>query len=370
MSTREEHFSADDEAWMRRALALASRGLYTTTPNPRVGCVIVKDGKLVGEGWHARAGEAHAEVHALRAAGTSARGATAYVTLEPCAHYGRTPPCALALVEAGLGRVVAAMRDPNPLVAGKGLRILDDAGIETAAGLLEDEARALNEGFIARMLRGRPWLRLKSAASLDGRTALAGGESQWITSAEARADAHRWRARSCAILTGVGTVLADNPQLNVRGLDTPRQPLRIVADSRLRTPLDARVLQGGNTLIVCGVDDPARHRPYLDLGAEILCLPCPDGHLDLVALATELGRRGLNEVLVEGGATLNGALIDAGLADALLLYLAPTLLGHSARGMFTMAPLAQLADKPELDIDAIERIGPDLRVTARFGLRA
>lgn len=359
-------FLAEDQRLMARALELASRALYTTTPNPRVGCVIVQDGEIVGEGWHVRAGEGHAEVHALRAAGSRARGATAYVTLEPCSHFGRTPPCANALINAGVRRVVCAMQDPNPLVAGRGLGMLRDAGLEVACGLLEADARTLNEGFISRMERGRPWLRLKAAASLDGRTALANGESQWITSPEARADAHHWRARSCAILTGIGTVLADRPRLNVRGIDTPRQPLRIVVDSALRTPLDAPVLHDGKTLIVTAVTEAARLRPYEDAGAETLCLPSVTGRVDLAALMPELGKRGLNEVLTEAGSILNGALIDAGLADALLLYLAPSLLGSDARGMFGIASLQTLASKPELELGRVERVGPDLRIEARF----
>ncbi|MEN3111551.1 bifunctional diaminohydroxyphosphoribosylaminopyrimidine deaminase/5-amino-6-(5-phosphoribosylamino)uracil reductase RibD [Uliginosibacterium paludis] len=359
-------FLPEDQAFMARALALAERALYTTTPNPRVGCVIVKDGETVGEGWHVRAGEAHAEVHALREAGARARGATAYVTLEPCSHFGRTPPCAGALINAGISRVVCAMQDPNPLVSGRGLQMLREAGIAVSCNLLAEEARRLNEGFVARMERGRPWLRIKTAASLDGRTALADGQSQWITSAEARADVHHWRARSCAILTGSGTVLADNPRLNVRGIETERQPLRIVIDSELRTPPDAAVLEHGNTLVVTTSNDAARRDPLLAKGCEVLQLPSTNEHVDLAALMTELGRRGLNEVLTEAGARLNGALIQAGLADALLLYMAPCLLGHAARGMFALPELSGLDDKTSLRIDRVDQIGPDLRISARF----
>lgn len=357
----------EDPGFMARALELAALGLYTTTPNPRVGCVIVREGRIVGEGWHVRAGEPHAEVHALRQAGERARGATAYVTLEPCSHFGRTPPCAQALINAGLTRVVCAMQDPNPLVAGRGLKSLAEAGIEVFSGLLEQQARALNEGFIARMERGRPWLRIKAAASLDGRTALANGQSQWITSAEARTDAHHWRARSCAILTGIGTVLADNPRLNVRSIKTERQPLRIVLDSQLRTPLDAAVLINGKTLIVTGCEDPGRHAPYQTLGVEILPLTLNDaGRIDLRTLMESLGKLGLNEILTEAGANLNGALIAAGLADSLLLYVAPNLLGSDACGLFELPSLTSLADRPELDFDSVEQVGPDLRITARF----
>ena len=250
--------TADDYRWMARALELAERGLFTTTPNPRVGCVIVQDCEMVGEGWHHRAGEPHAEVHALAMAGERARGASAYVTLEPCSHHGRTPPCAEALIKAGVARVVAAMEDPNPLVAGRGLALLRDAGIDVVSGVQEGEARELNIGFVSRMIRGRPWLRLKAAATLDGKTALDNGVSQWITGDDARRDAHRWRARSCAVLTGIGTVRDDDPQLNVRAIPTERQPLRIVVDARLETPLNAKLLDGGPVLIAGAIDDAER----------------------------------------------------------------------------------------------------------------
>ena len=283
------HATADDHRWMARALELAERGLFTTTPNPRVGCVIVRDGRCVGEGWHVRAGEPHAEVHALAMAGEAARGATAYVTLEPCSHHGRTPPCAEALVRAGVGRVVAAMEDPNPLVAGRGLARLREAGIATLSGVLEAEARELNLGFVSRMTRGRPWLRLKAAATLDGKTALENGVSQWITGDDARRDAHRWRARSCAVLTGIGTVRDDDPQLNVRAIPTDRQPLRIVVDARLDTPLNAKLLDGGPVLIAGAIDDPARIAALRHRGADVVILPNQGGKVDLPALLAELG---------------------------------------------------------------------------------
>ncbi|MBT9521452.1 MAG: bifunctional diaminohydroxyphosphoribosylaminopyrimidine deaminase/5-amino-6-(5-phosphoribosylamino)uracil reductase RibD, partial [Dechloromonas sp.] len=248
-------FSAVDHGMMARALQLAERGLWTTSPNPRVGCVVVRDGEIVGEGWHEKAGEPHAEVHALRAAGEKGKGATAYVTLEPCSHHGRTPPCAEALIAAGVARVVAAMTDPNPLVSGKGLALLQAAGIETASGLLENEARELNIGFVSRMTRGRPWLRLKAAASLDGKTALNNGVSQWITGPDARRDGHAWRARACAILTGIGTVRDDDPSLTVRDVVTTRQPLRVVVDSRLEILPTARILQGEPVLIVGAIEN-------------------------------------------------------------------------------------------------------------------
>ena len=357
-------FSAADHAHMAQALRLAARGLFSTTPNPRVGCVIVRDGEAVGEGWHAKAGEPHAEVHALRAAGDRARGATAYVTLEPCSHHGRTPPCANALIDAGVGRVVAAMRDPNPQVSGGGLALLTLAGVRTEVGLLEAEARELNLGFVARMTRGRPWLRLKTASSLDGKTALLNGESKWLTGAAARADVQAWRARACAVLTGVGTVLADDPRMNVRDLDTPRQPLKIIVDSRLNTPPDAQILRGGG-LVVCAEDDPARRAALEAAGAEVLCLPGPAGRVGLAALAGELGRRGLNEIHVEAGATLNGALLDAGLVDEWIAYLAPLALGDQARGVFALPPLTEMAGRHAFELRDCRLLGGDARLTLR-----
>lgn len=350
---------------MARALRLAEKGLNTTTPNPRVGCVLVKDGEIVGEGWHERAGEAHAEIHALRAAGANAVGATAYVTLEPCSHHGRTPPCAEALIAAGVGRVIAAMRDPNPLVSGNGLAMLELAGIATACGLMEQEARRLNPGFISRMSRSRPWVRVKIAASLDGKTALNNGKSQWITGPAARHDVQRLRARSCAMLTGVGTVLADDPSLTVRELATPRQPLRVVLDSRLQTPPGAKILHGGNTLIAC-VAGAAPHKANAlrAHGADILELPEHDGHVDLAALLTGLGQRGINEVMVEAGARLNGALLRAGLVDEIVLYLAPLLMGDKGRGLFDLPELAEMEGKRPLRIHDVRQVGQDLRITA------
>lgn len=359
-------FSAADHDFMARALRLAECGLFTTTPNPRVGCVLVKDHAIVGEGWHERAGEPHAEVHALRRAGDSARGATAYVTLEPCSHHGRTPPCADALIAAGVQRVVAAMADPNPQVAGQGLARLRDAGLVAEVGLLTNEARELNIGFVSRMERGRPWLRLKAAASLDGRTALDSGESQWITGAEARLDGHRWRARACAILTGYGTVRDDDPQLNVRDVDTPRQPLRVVVDSRLETSPAARILQGGKVLIVGAVDEASRADALRAAGAEVLLLANASGKVDLAGLLQELARRGVNEVHSEAGFKLNGSLLREGLVDELLLYLAPSLIGDASRGLFNLPALASLADKRQLLWHDVRQVGADLRVIARL----
>jgi len=358
-------FSAVDHGMMARALQLAERGLWTTAPNPRVGCVLVRDGEIVGEGWHEKAGEPHAEVVALRAAGERARGATAYVTLEPCSHHGRTPPCAEALIAAGVVRVVAAMSDPNPLVSGRGLAMLGAAGIETACGLLENEARELNIGFVSRMTRGRPWLRLKVAASLDGKTALNNGVSQWITGPDARHDGHRWRARACAILTGIGTVRDDDPQLNVRAVETSRQPLRVVVDSKLETPLMARILQGGPVLVAAAVDDEKRANLLRAAGAEVLVLPNAAGKVELKDLLEELGRRGINEVHAEAGFKLNGSLLREGLVDELLLYLAPCLIGHAASGLFNLPELTTLDDKRRLKILDLRQVGADIRVLAR-----
>ena len=364
-------FTAADHEMMARALRLAKLGLYSTTPNPRVGCVIVNDGQIVGEGWHRRAGEAHAEVHALRAAAGRARGATAYVTLEPCSHHGRTPPCTDALLTAGVRRVVVAMTDPNPLVAGQGLAGLRAAGVLAEEGLLMAEARELNIGFVARMTRARPWLRMKVAASLDGKTALHNGVSQWLTSADARQDGHRWRARACALLTGIGTVRQDDPQLNVRGVEgfssDSRQPLKVVVDSRLELALDARLLHGGGgVLVAAAVADRARIAALGQVGAEVLLLPGPDGRVDLVALLAELARRGINEVHAEAGFRLSGTLLAAGLVDELLLYLAPCLVGDAARGMFDLPALQSLAGKRSLLIRDLRSLGPDLRLLARF----
>lgn len=357
-------FSASDHLHMAHALRLAARGLYTTSPNPRVGCVIVREGQVVGEGWHERAGEPHAEVHALRDAAERARGATAYVTLEPCSHYGRTPPCAGALVNAGIERVVAAMQDPNPLVAGKGLALLQAQGIAVASGLMEPQACDLNPGFISRMERQRPWVRAKIAASLDGRTALENGVSQWISGEAARRDGQHWRARACAILTGVGTVLADDPRLNVREPDIGRQPLRVIVDSRLRMPATATILQGG-ALIACCDDRFPQAAPLRAAGAELLVLPGAEGRVDLSALLTELGRRNINELHVEAGAKLTGELLRLERVDELLLYFAPTLLGSSARGMFEFPPFTEMSQRIDLDILEVNHVGQDIRLRAR-----
>ena len=353
-------FSVADHAHMARALQLAAKGLYTTTPNPRVGCVIVKDGHVIGEGWHQRAGTPHAEIHALKAAGNAARGATAYVTLEPCSHHGRTPPCAEALVQAGVARVVAAMSDPNPLVAGGGISMLTLAGIQAEVGLMENEARALNPGFISRMTRQRPWVRLKTASTLDGKTALANGASQWITGEAARADVQKLRARACAILTGSGTVLADNPRMNVRDFDIGRQPLKVIVDSTLRTPVDAAILPA---LIACHHAEPAARAALEQVGAEVVELPGTEGRVDLAALLTLLSQRGINELHAEAGAALNGALLAAGLVDEWVAYMAPMAVGNDARGLFAHHPLTQLADAAQFRLSDVRQIGDDLRLT-------
>lgn len=356
---------------MARALELARRGRFTTSPNPNVGCVIVRDGQVVGEGYHLRAGEPHAEVHALRMAGERARGATAYVTLEPCSHHGRTPPCADALVNAGVSRVVAAMQDPNPQVAGRGLHRLQQAGVAVSHGVLMSEAEAINRGFLKRMRTGFPYVQLKLAASLDGRTAMASGESQWITSPQARQDVQRFRAQSAAILSTSATVLADNPSLTVRWdeldattqLDYPRaslrQPLRVVLDSRNRvTPQHRLIGEPGSTWLV---RERADDRLWPST-VEQLLIPRHGTGLDLVALLMQLGKRQVNQIWVEAGAQLAGALLRAGVVDELILYLAPKLLGDDARGLCAMPGLQQLAQAPEFSISDVRQVGPDLRL--------
>lgn len=357
-----------DSVWMAQALRLAERGLYTTSPNPRVGCVLVRDGAAVGEGWHERAGEPHAEVHALREAGEAARGAVAYVTLEPCSHHGRTPPCADALIAAGVARVVVSAQDPNPQVAGEGIAKLRDAGIAVECGLMEAAARELNIGFFARMTRGTPWVRSKTGMSLDGRTALANGVSQWITGPAARRDVQHWRARSCAVLTGAGTVLADDPQLNVREIETERQPLRVILDNELQTPPSAHMLQSqgeGNVLIYTAVQDAEKIAALERAGATVSVITDGAGQVDLFAVMRDLAQRGINEVLVEAGSRLNGALLRAGLVDELLLYVAPQLLGDAARGIAQLGELTALEQRIDLTWQDVRQVGADLRIVAR-----
>jgi len=358
--------SPEDVRYMARALQLAKRGLYTTDPNPRVGCVIVRNGQVLGEGWHKRAGEPHAEVHALAAAGQQARGATAYVSLEPCCHHGRTPPCSEALVKAGIARVVAAMPDPNPRIASRVVAELERAGIRVDIGLLQAESECLNPGFISRMTRGRPYLRVKLAASLDGRTALANGESKWITGDDARADVQRLRARSSAILTGIGTVLADDPSLIVRDLDIGRQPLRVVVDARLSMRPDARMLSlSGKTLVATAAADTGQAAALTRIGAEVIVLRAGDDRVDLPELMRNLAEREVNELLVEAGANLCGSLLQAGLVDELVVYLAPHLLGSAARGLFNIPVLDSMQSRIALDIQDVRAVGKDWRITAR-----
>jgi len=364
--------SADDHAWMARALQLARKGLYSTHPNPRVGCVIVREGELIGEGWHRRAGEPHAEVHALRQAGERARGATAYVTLEPCSHHGRTPPCAEALVKAGVGRVVAAMQDPNPQVAGRGLALLRSVGIGVASGVLESEARALNAGFVKRMETGLPYVRAKMAMSLDGRTAMASGESQWITGPAARAEVQRLRAQSSVVLTGADTVLMDQARLTVRGaelglddeaaaLALARPPLRVLVDGRLRVPLDAAFYQAGPALVASRRADVAAD--YRAAGHELVTIASDCGRVDLRELLRQLAERGANEVLVEAGPRLAGAFAALGLIDEYQLFVAAKFLGSSARPLLDL-PLERMSEARELRIVDIRAVGDDWKLIA------
>lgn len=363
-----------DRDYMSRALRLAARGRYTTQPNPRVGCVLVKDGEIIGEGWHLRAGSAHAEVDALANARGPVRGATAYVSLEPCSHHGRTPPCAEALVAAGIRRVVVAMEDPNPAVSGSGMMLLRSAGIEVSTGLLESEARKLNRGFISRMQGDGPFVFAKMASSLDGRTAMANGESQWITGAAARGQVQRLRASSCAIVTGVGTVLQDDPALTVRAESLPdhypdteiRQPLRLVLDSALRTPPRARILQqAGETIIVSLEQSEAKLAPLRDRGATLVAMPGRNGKIDLQALLRWLvEERACNEVMVESGAVLVGALLQAGLLDELHMFVAPTLMGSAARPLAQL-PLVHMGQQLRLHIEDMRAVGDDWWIRAR-----
>ncbi len=372
-------FTADDARLMAQAIRLAERGLNTTHPNPRVGCVLVRDGAVVGEGWHERSGDPHAEVLALRNAGDAARGAAAYASLEPCSHHGRTPPCVDGLIAAGVSRVVAAMTDPNPLVSGKGMEILAAAGIETAVGLLEAEAKALNPGFCKRMATGLPWVFSKLAMSLDGRTAMASGESRWITGPEARRDVHRLRARSSAILTGIGTVLADDPFLTARyspplpkgegdqAIEVERQPARVVVDSRFRLPPSAKLLTQPGRKLIIGLETEADAAERLrEAGAEIYLLPAGlDERVDLNAVMELLGQLEFNEVMVEAGATLNGELLRDGLVDEWVVYLAPCVLGDRGRGLFHLPGLERMADRYEMSLQDVRRVGQDLRMVLR-----
>lgn len=361
-------------ALMARALRLAEHGMYTAHPNPRVGCVVAKGDRIVGEGWHERTGQPHAEIHALKQAGEQAKDATVYITLEPCSHFGRTPPCAEALVQAGVKKVVVAMQDPNPKVSGQGLEILQQSGIEVESGLLLAQAEALNPGFVMRMRHGRPLVRCKLAMSMDGRTAMASGESKWITGDAARQDVHRLRARSSAILTGIGTVLADDPSLNARP-DDPEpasgwlQPLRIVLDANLSMPETAKILTlSGRTLVVTVCKEQEAQQRLLDAGAEILVLPGQGGSVDLPALMRHLAdKEEVNEVLLETGATLSGAMLRAGLIDEMIIYMAPHLMGNTARGLFNLPGLESMEQRIPLEIKEMRAVGKDWKIVAGMG---
>jgi diaminohydroxyphosphoribosylaminopyrimidine deaminase/5-amino-6-(5-phosphoribosylamino)uracil reductase len=361
-------FTDADRACMARAIELAKRGRYAAHPNPMVGCVIVRDEQIVGEGWHAVVGEAHAEILALQAAGEQARGATAYVTLEPCAHHGRTPPCTDALIKAGVAEVVAGLEDPDPRVDGRGLEALSRAGVTVRSGLMRDEVADLNRGFISRVTRGRPWVRLKIAASLDGRTAMANGQSQWITGPAAREDVQKLRAGAGAIMTGIGTVLADDPSLTVRdaSLDTRgRQPLRVVLDRGLRMPLSAEMLAlPGVTLVYCTRD--RKRKPLVAAGAEVIRVGEREGMVDIGAVLDDLGVREVNEVLVEAGPVLAGSLLEGGYLDELVIYQAPNIMGSETLGMFRTPGWTELGDRRALEIVDVRNVGPDTRITARL----
>jgi len=352
---------------MSLALRLAERGRYTVSPNPQVGCVLVRDGQIVGQGWHMRAGEAHAEVVALNEAAELAAGATAYVTLEPCCHQGRTPPCTEALIRAGVSRVVFASSDPNPQVAGRGASQLQEAGVTVDSGLLADVASNLNKGFFQRMRTRRPFVRSKIAVSLDGRTALASGESKWITGAAARADVQRLRARSCAVMTGIGTVLSDDPALNVRddNLGEVRQPLRIILDSHFQTPLKARTLGLQGQVLICGLQGDASVEKLKAVGADIVTLPEVNARVDLDGLLGVLAEKEINELLVEAGPVLNGALIRKNLIDELIVYTAANVLGDKGRGMFELPALGRMEDRVEMLLTDVRRVGDDVRTTYR-----
>lgn len=360
-------FSAEDHAFMSRALALVERGRNTSTPNPSVGCVIAKDGRVVGEGWHERAGEAHAEARALESMRESPRGATAYLTLEPCSHHGRTPPCTDALIAAKVSRVVCALEDPNPQVNGGGIAKLRAAGIGVDVGLMAAQAEEAHRGFLTRMRKGRPWMRIKAAASLDGRIALANGASRWITGENARRDVHALRARSCAMLTGIGTVRHDDPELTVRMVPCTRQPRRVLIDHRLEVPLSAKILQGEPPIIATVSEDAERRAALEARGAEVVRVAGDGRKADLAALAQFLGSRGFNEVTVETGGKLMGSLVRAGVIDELVLYLAPMLLGDQAQGLFALGELLRLEDAPRVRIADVRNVGEDLRITARTG---
>ncbi len=358
-------FTPDDHLFMTQALRLAEQGLYTSMPNPRVGCVIVKDGAMIGEGAHLRAGTPHAEIHALAQAGQRARGATVYVTLEPCSHHGRTPPCAEALINAEVAKVIVAMQDPNPLVSGQGVAVMQSAGIAVETGLMQQQAQMLNQGFINRMVNQKPYVRSKLAASLDGRTALSNGVSQWITGAAARSDVQRWRAQSCAMMTGIGTVLKDNPSLTVRELDIDRQPISVIVDSELRIPLDAKVLNNPHVLIAFASDQEKKSAKLAAKGISLLSIPNAQGKVCLESLLSHLADIEVNEVMVEGGDGLNGALMALKLIDELIIYYAPKLMGSMGKGMFALPSMVAMDEAISLDVIDVRQFGHDIRMVAK-----
>jgi len=353
--------SSEDTIFMAQAIKLAEKGKYTTDPNPRVGCVLVKDNKVIAEGWHVKAGLGHAEVNALKQL-DNAKNATAYVTLEPCSHTGKTGPCCDALIAARVARVVVAMQDPNPLVAGQGIKRMQDAGIEVECGVLQQEAENLNKGFIKRMITGLPFIRSKMAMSLDGRTAMASGESQWITSPASRADVQLLRAESSVVLTGINTVLDDDPSLNVR-LDNVVQPIRVILDSELKIPLESKMLglEGEIWVLTC-CSDRQRIANAENAGYKVFQLKSDNGRLDLKAVMIFLGQKQVNNVLVEAGAILNGALLDAEVVDEWVVYMAPCVLGDQGRGLFHLPELQKMADKKQLNMKAVRQVGPDLKL--------
>ena len=359
-------FSAEDHAHRALALALTARGRDTATPNPCVGCVIAKGGRVIAEGWHERAGEPHAEARALAACSEAPEGATVYVSLEPCSHHGRTPPCADALIAARVARVVAALEDPNPRVNGEGAARPRAAGIRVDLGLMAAEAREAHLGFVTRMTRGRPWMRIKAGASLDGRIALANGASRWITGEDARRDVHALRARSCAMLTGIGTVIADDPELTVRRVPCARQPKRVLIDNRLDLPPTAKLLTGERLLVLTVSEDASKRKTLEDAGAEVVVVPREGEKTDLAAVARLLAERGFNEVTVETGTKLNGSLLRAGVVDEIVLYLAPRLLGDKAQGLFALPEFTSLDEVMRPHIVDVRFVGEDLRITARL----
>jgi diaminohydroxyphosphoribosylaminopyrimidine deaminase/5-amino-6-(5-phosphoribosylamino)uracil reductase len=362
------HFTPDDHRFMTQALRLAKQGQYTSMPNPRVGCLMVKDGKVIGEGAHLKAGTPHAEVHALKQAGPYVTGATVYVTLEPCSHHGRTPPCAEALVKAGVTKVVIAMLDPNPLVSGQGVALLKAAGVHVLVGLMQQEAEQLNPGFIKRMTHQMPFVRSKIAASLDGKTALSNGDSQWITGAAARADVQHWRASACAIMTGIGTVLHDNPSLTVRMLGHSRQPLCVVVDSQLRIPLQATLLNNSRVLIAFAADTDNKVAQLTAMGIELLCIPDKAGKVCLKTLLSHLASIEVNEVMVEAGEGLNGTLMASRLIDDLVIYYAPKLMGSEGKGMFALPALQTMQEAVSLDVYDVRQFGRDIRLLAKCSM--